>query len=55
MVFSLEIIDVLMKAHIDFDSVVGRLMPVGLVDIGVKITPRRRNLWVSGGLSVEVD
>ena len=37
-VFSLEIIDVLTKARIDFDPVVGRLMPVGLVDMGVKIT-----------------
>jgi hypothetical protein len=37
-VFSLEIIDALMKAHIDSDPVVGRLMPVGLVDMGVKIT-----------------
>ncbi len=37
-VFSLEIIDLLTKAHIDSDPVVGRLVPVGLVDMGVKIT-----------------
>jgi hypothetical protein len=37
-VFSLEIIDVLTRAKIEVEPIVGRLIPVGLVDTGVKIT-----------------
>lgn len=37
-VFSLEILDVLTKAKIGTEPIIGRLMPVGLVDMGVKIT-----------------
>jgi hypothetical protein len=37
-VFSLEVADVLARAKIDIDSVIGRLIPVGMVDLGVKIT-----------------
>ena len=37
-VFSLEILDVMTKAGIDTEPLIGRLVPVGLVDLGVKIT-----------------
>lgn len=37
-VFSLEVIDIMAKAGIEVDPAVGRAMPVGLVDMGVKIT-----------------
>jgi hypothetical protein len=37
-VFSLEILDILSRAGINTDPVIGRVMPVGLVDLGVKIT-----------------
>jgi hypothetical protein len=37
-VFSLEIMDILTRAGIDVDPIIGRGIPVGLVDIGVKVT-----------------
>ena len=37
-VFSLEIMDILTRAGIDVDPVIGRLIPVGLVNLGVKVT-----------------
>ena len=37
-VFSLEILDVLTKAGIETEPIIGRLVPAGLVDTGVKIT-----------------
>ncbi|MGB6944191.1 MAG: hypothetical protein WBE37_17455 [Bryobacteraceae bacterium] len=37
-VFSLEILDVLMRAGIGSDPVIGRSIPVGLVNLGVDIT-----------------
>src|SRR5260221_389723 len=37
-VFSLEITDILTRAGIDVEPVVGRLLPVGLVTLGVKVT-----------------
>jgi hypothetical protein len=36
-VFSLEVIDVLTKAGINTDSEVGRIEPIGLVDMGIRI------------------
>jgi hypothetical protein len=37
-VFSLEVVDVVIKAGIDIDPAVGRGVPVGLVEMGVSIT-----------------
>lgn len=37
-VFSLEIVDVLIRAGIDVDPIIGRNFPVGLVNLGVKVT-----------------
>jgi hypothetical protein len=37
-VLSLEILDTLTRAGIDSEPVIGRLMPVGLVTMGVKVT-----------------
>jgi hypothetical protein len=37
-VFSLEVVDVLTRAGIEIDPVIGRLIPVGMVDLGVKVT-----------------
>jgi hypothetical protein len=37
-VFSLEIIDILTRAGIDVEPIVGRAMSVGLVDMGVRVT-----------------
>jgi len=38
MVFSLEIMDVLSRAGIHVEPLIGRIVPVGLVDVGVKVT-----------------
>ncbi len=37
-VFSLEIMDIVTRAGIDVDPVIGRTLPVGLVTLGVKVT-----------------
>jgi hypothetical protein len=37
-VFSLEVADIITKASIEVDPVIGRVEPVGLVDMGLKIT-----------------
>jgi hypothetical protein len=37
-VFSLEIMDTLTRAGIDVEPIIGRSIPVGLVDLGVKVT-----------------
>jgi hypothetical protein len=37
-VFSLEIVDILTRAGIDVDPVIGRIVPVGLVNLGVTVT-----------------
>lgn len=37
-VFSLEIMDILTRAGIDVEPIIGRVMPVGLVSLGVKVT-----------------
>jgi hypothetical protein len=38
MVFSLEIMDIITKAGIEVEPIIGRIVPVGLVDMGVKVT-----------------
>ena len=37
-VFSLEVLNVLTRSKIDTDPVIGRVQPVGLVDMGIRIT-----------------
>ena len=37
-VFSLEIMNILTRAGIDVEPVIGRLVPIGLVTLGVKVT-----------------
>jgi hypothetical protein len=37
-VFSLEVMDILTRAGIEVDPIIGRLIPVGIVDTGVKMT-----------------
>ncbi len=37
-VFSLEIMDILTRAGIDVEPIIGRNIPIGLVDLGVKVT-----------------
>jgi hypothetical protein len=58
-VFSLEVMNVLTRAGIDVDPIIGRIVPVGLVDVGVKVTgpiadePFIRSLIT--GISAHVD
>ncbi len=37
-VFSLEIMDIITRAGIEVNPIIGRIVQVGLVDLGVKIT-----------------
>jgi hypothetical protein len=58
-VFSLEIMDILTRAGIDVEPIIGRVMPVGLVTVGVKVTgPIADGMFIKSlitGIRADVD